>query len=441
VLDGTNELAARAFAVDPDLAVGDVDLQLAGRERADEDDLARRLADVDEAAGAGEPRAELADVEVAFGVGLREAEDRDVEAAAVVEVELARLVDHRLRVDRGAEVEPARGDAADDARLGGERQQVEHLLLGGDVGDALGHADAEVDDRVALELERGPARDHLARAERERRERAHRHPQLAGERGAVLRRERLHVVLGALGDDDAVDEDARHLDLARVQRAALGDALDLRDHDAAAVVRRHRDRERLERQRLVLHRQVAVGVGGRRADDPDLDRKRLVEEHLLAVDLHQADEVVLRRRVDLAAALARIDERAEADLGERSRLARGDVANRVRDDALRQVVRLDLAGDRELLELRDEPPVAADDALDEAAVAEVVEAARLAVALPGRRRRASARAASRLPASASLLRNRCSSASATPSAKPMPTKPLVGDRCRRRGSGERPRRR
>jgi hypothetical protein len=189
-------------------------------------------------------------------------------------------------------------------------------------------------------------------------------------------------MLGPLGDDDAVDEDAGHLDLARVKRAALGDALDLRDDDAAAVVRRHRDRQRLERQRLVLHRQVAVGVGGRRADDPDLNRERLVEEHLLAVDLHHADEVVLRRRVDLAAAVARVDEGAEADPAEGSGLAGGDVAEHVRDDALRQVVRLDLARDRELLQLGDEPPVAADDALDEAAVAEVVEAARLAVALP-----------------------------------------------------------
>jgi hypothetical protein len=46
------------------------------------------LADVDEAAGAGQPRAELADVEVAFGVRLRQAQHRQVQPAAVVEVEL-----------------------------------------------------------------------------------------------------------------------------------------------------------------------------------------------------------------------------------------------------------------------------------------------------------------------------------------------------------------
>jgi hypothetical protein len=44
-----------------------------------------------------------------------------------------------------------------------------------------------------------------------------------------------------------------------LQRAALGDALDLRDDDAARVVRRHRDGQRLQRQRLALHGEVAVG--------------------------------------------------------------------------------------------------------------------------------------------------------------------------------------
>ena len=81
-------------------------------------------------------------------VGLRQAEEGDVEPAAVVEVELVRLVDDRLGVHRGAEVEAAGRDAADDAGLGGQREQVDDPLLGGDGGDALGHADAEVDDAV-----------------------------------------------------------------------------------------------------------------------------------------------------------------------------------------------------------------------------------------------------------------------------------------------------
>ena len=123
-------------------------------------------------------------------------------------------------------------------------------------------------------------------------DRRRRHADLAGERRAVGLGERLHVVLGLLGDDDAVDEDAGDLHLPRIERAALGDALDLRDDDAARVARRHRDREAFERERLALHRDVAVGIGGGAAHDADVDRERAVEQVLLAVERHQRDEVL-----------------------------------------------------------------------------------------------------------------------------------------------------
>jgi len=105
---------------------------------------------------------------------------------------------------------------------------------------------------------------------------------------------------------DAIDHDARHLHVPRVERAAFGDALDLRDHDAARVARRHCDRERLERQRLLLHRLIAVGIASRCPDDPDIDRERLVEEAFLAIDVDQADGVLCCPCVELAAAIARL---------------------------------------------------------------------------------------------------------------------------------------
>ena len=117
---------------------------------------------------------------------------------------------------------------------------------------------------------------------------------------------------------------------------------------------------------------------------PTLIGKRAIEKVLLVAERHQRDEILGRRGVDLAAAEARIDERAEPHPRQVSRLARRDVAEQVRDHALRQVVRLDLIADRERLQLRHEAPVAADHALHEARVAEVIEAAILAVALPGR---------------------------------------------------------
>ena len=87
-----------------------------------------------------------------------------------------------------------------------------------------------------------------------------------------------------------------------------------------------RQREVVQHQRLVLHRDVAREIGGRAADERYRHRKRLVEQPLLAVDGEQLDEILFRPCVDPAACLARIDERAHADLGQRARAVARDVA-------------------------------------------------------------------------------------------------------------------
>ena len=89
----------------------------------------------------------------------RHAEDGEVEAAAVVEVELLVLVDHRVGVDGRAEVEARGRNPADHAGLGGQRDVAQDLLLVGHRGHAFGHADAEVDHAVGRQL-------HRRRAER-----------------------------------------------------------------------------------------------------------------------------------------------------------------------------------------------------------------------------------------------------------------------------------
>jgi len=53
------------------------------------------------------------------------------------------------------------------------------------------------------------------------------------------------------------------------------------------------------------------------------------------------------------------------------------------DDPLRQIVGLDPVGDRQLLQFRHETPVPAEHPANQAVMAEVVEAAVLAVPLPG----------------------------------------------------------
>ena len=178
---GLDELAGSPLLHDPQPAVLDRDLEPARGEGAGEDHGPGVLADVDEAAGAGELAAETADVDVALGVALGHAEDGEVEAAAVIEVELLVLVDHRVRVDGRAEIETRRRYPADHAGLGGQRDVAEDLLLVGHGGHALRHADTEVDHAVGRQLHRRPPSDDLASVQRHGLQALQRDPELVGE--------------------------------------------------------------------------------------------------------------------------------------------------------------------------------------------------------------------------------------------------------------------
>ena len=81
-----------------------------------------------------------------MAVSLCHAEERLIQPRPVVEVELVRLIDDRLRVGCGAEAQAARREAANRASLNRERDQVENPLLVGHRRDALGNPDAEVHD-------------------------------------------------------------------------------------------------------------------------------------------------------------------------------------------------------------------------------------------------------------------------------------------------------
>jgi hypothetical protein len=183
------------------------------------------------------------------------------------------------------------------------------------------------------------------------------------------------------GDDDAVDHDTGDLHLSRIESAAFGDALDLHDNEAAAVARRHRDGQALQRERFALHRDVAVRVRRGASHDCDIDWQCLVEQELLAAHIHQGDEIVDSPRVELAATVPRINERAHADAREMPRTAPSDVAVKVGDDTLWQVVRLDAILDGELLQPRNQTPVAADRSADQAFMCQVIQASGLAITL------------------------------------------------------------
>jgi hypothetical protein len=182
------------------------------------------------------------------------------------------------------------------------------------------------------------------------------------------------MALGLRRQHDAIDQCPRYLYLSRVERPCLGDALDLRDHQPARVVRRHRERQRFDRQRLALHGDVAVRVGGGAPNDADINRDRLVEQIFLAPDRHQFDQILGRFLVELAAAEARIGEGAKTDAGEVPRLTGSDVAVEVGQRPQRYVVALDLVADDELLDPGDKIKMRTDHALEKARLGEAAEA-------------------------------------------------------------------
>ena len=74
----------------------------------------------------------------------------------------------------------------------------------------------------------------------------------------------------------------------RLQRAVLGDALDLRDDDAAIVARGERLIEAAEIGAFMLVGEVAALVGGSGADDGDVRHDRREIEPFLALERRPA---------------------------------------------------------------------------------------------------------------------------------------------------------
>src|SRR6266702_6466710 len=99
-----HELLVTAFFAYDRLPRFPSDVATARRQRAAEDHALRVLADVDEATHADDLVAEAADIHVALRVDFGERKEREIEAAAVIEVELRRLFDHRGKILRAARI-------------------------------------------------------------------------------------------------------------------------------------------------------------------------------------------------------------------------------------------------------------------------------------------------------------------------------------------------
>src|SRR5260221_3172615 len=378
LLDTRDELAEGALPDDPDSAV-DIKLESLRRQRPDEVDPGRPGTDVWEAARATDTPLECVDVDVALGVDLGERQARDVEPATIVEVEHVRLVDHRLVVETGAALVAGDRHAAQDALLDRQDKLVGDPLLPCHPADELADAEAEVADGAARELEQGAPGDDLAHVERQR----WLWPNRPAERPGVVRRVPGDICLPLVRVDvDVVDERPRDLHVSHPQAAARRQLADLSDDDSAAVPGGHGHRQHLRLDRLALHRQVAVLVGGRAANDGEIHREGVEQEPLPAAEGDDLDEVLGRPGVLLAARLARIDVRSKADPRDEAGAPRGDLAHELRQHALGERIRFDLVRLDERPEARLVADVAPDrpslesgqPELREAAIGEVADA-------------------------------------------------------------------
>src|SRR5699024_9946959 len=211
------------------------------------------------------------------------------------------------------------------AGLNGQGHLVRDAFLCRDVGDLLRCAGAEVDDRVRRQLHCSAAGDDLLGVHRDGRDRVYRDAEFAGQRAVVRHAEALHVLF-VRADNDRVNIDARDRDQLRVERAALYDLLDLYDDLAARVLARLRHRGDVQRADLSMYGAVAVFVAVGSAQEYDVDREALVEQALLTLDVDDLDQIFLGHVVELAAAVARVGEGLEADMGDRADVVRRDIA-------------------------------------------------------------------------------------------------------------------
>src|SRR6516225_5304356 len=162
MFDALDELARTRLLENLEFALRRGDTQAPGAKRSDKNHFLGALADVDETAGARELGTEFADVKVADLVDLRKPEKGRIQTAAIIEIELVGLVDDGLGVDRGAKIDAACRNAADHAGFGRERDQVDDSLLICDRRNPFGHADAEIDHAIRLQLKCRAAGDNLS---------------------------------------------------------------------------------------------------------------------------------------------------------------------------------------------------------------------------------------------------------------------------------------
>ena len=128
---------------------------------------------------------------------------------------------------------------------------------------------------------------------------------------------------------DTVDHDPGDLHLAGTQGARVGHPFDLDDDKSAGVAGGGCNGQSLQGEGLLFHGDVAIGVGGRAAQNRNVDGHGFVGQIILAVELDPFDDVAGGAGVDFAPAIQGVDEGAQAHRGDRTRFAGRNVPEHV----------------------------------------------------------------------------------------------------------------
>lgn len=112
---------------------------------------------------------------------------------------------------------------------------------------------------------------------------------------------------------------------------------------------------------LVLHRQIALGVGRGGTDDADIQRERAVEQPLLPCELDDLRDGATGGGVEPTTIHARVNERSEADLRDQARAMPGDLAVEQGERSPGDAEGLHLVGRDHAHDLRVVPVVGADE--------------------------------------------------------------------------------
>ncbi len=237
------------------------------------------------------------------------------------------------------------------------------------LGNTLANSDPEVDDVAFAQLAVSTSCDQRADVQELRR--------IDGDRAAEFSRQQriirelvAHLLIWI--DDDRVDDRAWNTDRPRRQRIQVNGRPNLRDDDAARIMRGQGGGIDIDIGRLLIEADIAVRIAERATDNGNIDRKGFVPEELVASDRDDLDEILLGGLVHLAALLARIDEGAEAYMGEQPWPLSGDLAIELHHAATWQNICFDLFVACHLLHLRRPDPMPANHPLDETFVGEMI---------------------------------------------------------------------